>query len=325
MNTIEEDILITKAISGEALPDELILLENWRKASVSNEKKYVELEKIWHHAAQLATEIDTEVAWQKVKLRTEQQQFVIPLYKQTWIRIAAIFAVITTLGWFGYQFAYNPLVTIQTTSLEQKEILLPDGSKVWLNENSHLSYHKKMIGKERNVELAGEAFFDIVKNPEQPFVIEAQQARTEVLGTSFNLRVMEGTLEAELSVIEGKVRFTSSGNQEQTIALAGQKVRISSTGKFEKDVVAASSNDLAWKTRKLVFNNSNLKEVFTTLENYFNIKIVVDNSQIFNCHFTAEFDNPKLEKILEVLDRTLQLTHIQKSKTITIKGKGCQP
>lgn len=325
MNTIEEDILITKALSGEALPDELTLLDTWRKASKANQVKYDEMEKIWLYSAQSEMEIDTEAAWQKVRLKTEQQRTTLPLYQQNWLRIAAILAVVTTIGWFGFRFAYNPLVTIETTAMEQKEIQLPDGSKVWLNEKSKLSFHKKLNAEKRNVQLEGEAFFEVVKNPAQPFVIESQQATTEVLGTSFNLKVLKGTLEAELSVATGKVRFTSATSKKEAIAIAGQKITILKNGELETLTAPVSVNDMAWKTRKLVFNNSNLKDVFTTLENYFKVSIKVENPNILNCHFTAEFNNPKLEQVLDVLARTLQLNHTKTGKKITIDGKGCQP
>jgi transmembrane sensor len=324
MNTIEEDILITKALSGDALPDELILLDTWRKSSAANEVKFNEMEKIWLHAAQSELEINTDAAWQKVKLKTEQRKLTVPLYQQTWLRVAAVLAVITTVGWFGFRFAYNPMVTIETAAMEQKEIQLPDGSKVWLNENSKLSYHKKLNGEKRNVQLEGEAFFEVVKNPAQPFVMEAAQATTEVLGTSFNLKVLTGTLEAELSVATGKVRFTSA-NQKEAIAVAGQKVAIDKNGEIEMLSAPVSVNDMAWKTRKLVFNNTPLKDVFTTLENYFKIEIKVENPNILNCHFTAEFNNPKLEQVLDVLDKTLQLSHTKEGKKVRINGKGCQP
>ncbi len=321
MKTQEEDILITKVLSGEATESEIAALSAWRNSHPAHEEQFRQSQLIWTRSQQNDIVIDTEQAWLKVQQNISQSRS--KEKTMSWyVKIAAAILVISAASWYGFLNVYNPTISIQTAANEQKEIVLPDGSHVWLNELSRIEYTKKFRGKERNIALMGEAFFDVVKNPDQPFVITSDQAITEVLGTSFNLKVPKGTITASLNVVTGKVRFTSTDNTSEVIVVAGEKATINEVGDASKSAFS-DINDLAWKSDKLVFNDEELKNVFARLETHFKVKITVENPAILNCHFTGSFDKPKLDNVLDIISKALQLNCTRKGKTVTIKGKGC--
>jgi transmembrane sensor len=320
MNTQDEDILIIKILAGEASELDQNKLDAWRKSHPSHEAKFLQSQSIWDQSNRTEPDIDTDAAWLNVKGKLAAPQKTNPF--GLYLKIAAAIMLISTIGWYG--FLYNPTITIQTAANEQKEVLLPDGSVVWLNEKSKLSYSKKFNGTKRDVSLTGEAFFEVVKNPNLPFVITSSQSVTEVLGTSFNLKVPAGSIRATLNVVTGKVRFTSLDNPSEVIVVGGEKAEIDEVGNATKTGLA-NENELAWKSGKLSFNDAKLKEVFEVLEDYFKIKIAVENQDILNCHFTGTFDKPKSEQVFDIISKALQLSYTRKGKTVTIQGKGCTP
>jgi transmembrane sensor len=320
MNTQDEDMLIIKFLAGEASEADVTKLTAWRNSHPSHEEQFLQSQSIWNRSNRTEDEIDIDAAWNQVESKLQNQgahsnRFV-------FFRIAAVFLLVCTTGWFAFKALYNPTITIYTATNEHKEVSLPDGSTVWLNENSTFSFPKSFKGKNRQVALSGEAFFEVTKNPEQPFTIQSEQAITEVLGTSFNLKVLKGTKEALLNVITGKVRFTSTDNTSEVTIVAGEKAEISETGNANK-VGLVVENELAWKSGKLVFNDSSLEEVFNTLERYFKIKITVENPDILTCHFTGTYTNPKADEIFESLSKALKLNYSRNGKKVNIKGKGC--
>lgn len=318
MNTQDEDILIIKVLAGEASESDRTQLDAWRKSHTAHEDKFLQSQKIWDQSNRTDLDIDTDAAWLTVKGKLAPAQKTNPF--GLYLKIAAAVLLISTVSWYG--FLYNPMLTVQTAANEQKEVLLPDGSVVWLNANSQLSYTKKFKGDTRDLSLTGEAFFEVVKNPEQPFVITSDQAITEVLGTSFNLKVPKGSIRATLNVVTGKVRFTSMDNTSEVVVVAGEKAEIDEVGNATR-TGPANENELSWKSGKLTFNDAKLKEVFEVLEDYFKIKIAVENPDILNCHFTGTFDKPKTDQVFDIISKALQFSYTRKGKAVTISGKGC--
>jgi transmembrane sensor len=320
MKTQDEDILIIRFLAGEASEADIARLNTWRESDASHEAHFLQSQSIWNKTNRPEEEIDLDAAWLNVQARLAR-----PVSRNNYLgmlKIAAAVLLVCSIGWIAFNSLYNPMLTIQTAANEQKEIKLPDGSIVWLNELSSLRYSKTFKGNQRNVALTGEAFFEVMKNPEKPFIISSEQAITQVLGTSFNLRVLKGTKEAFLNVVTGKVRFTSVANASEVIVVAGEKAAINSIGNTTK-TGPVIENELAWKSGKLVFEDASLKEVFSTLENYFKIKIAVDNPAILTCHFTGTFMKPEVDDIFNTISKALQLNYSRQRKNITIKGKGC--
>lgn len=319
MNEQETIQLITKVIAGEASLIEQEQLELWRKQSANHELQYNELLSIWNNAQ--PNSVDTEKAWANFEQRLTKQPKKISL--NNIFRVAAAMLMVSGLGLLLGRYLLAPSIQqIQTAANEVKQVTLPDGSVVWLNQGSLLSFEKKFKGDSRNVTLEGEAFFEVVKNPEKPFVIQSEQSVTKVLGTSFNLNTRNGN-NALLSVVTGKVSFASPQTHEEVIVVANQSAVITEQGHALKDD-KTDVNAFAWKTNTLSFNDASLEEVFKSMEHYFKLNISVDDKRIYNCHFTGEFVKPTFKQVMDVISKTLQLTYEQKGKQVLVKGKGCE-
>ncbi|MES2780870.1 MAG: FecR domain-containing protein [Bacteroidota bacterium] len=319
MNELETIQLITRVLANEASMEEQQQLELWRRQDARNELQYTEMLHIWNNAA--PADVDTAMAWEKFSNKLEQEPKRFKL--NSLLRIAAAVILVSGLGlYLGSKMGGASYETIQTASNQVKEITLPDGSIAWLNQGSSLTYEKSFKGEMRSVTLDGEAFFEVVKNPEKPFVITSDQSVTRVLGTSFNLNTRKGS-EALLTVVTGKVSFMASSTKEEVIVMADESAIIDQLGHAIKDV-KEDKNALSWKTNTLSFNDASLEEVFKSLDHYFNIHISVENKHIYTCHFTGEFVKPTFKQVMDVIGKTLQLTYEQKGKEVLVKGKGCE-
>lgn len=322
MNEQEKTELITKVLAGEASTDEITAFTNWRNASDANNQFARQIEAIWNNTNEPNDHIDVDAAWEKVtqKIKTKKQVS----FQTTFLRIAAVLILVAGAGLFLSKWLQSDTLNISQTAInDTKEITLPDGSVVWLNKNSSISYNNEFKGNTRNVELHGEAFFEVQKDPAKPFVITTKYAVTQVLGTSFNLVAYDSLTETTLSVKTGKVSFTSNKTNHQLIITANESAIINEAGQVKKDE-EFNSNAMAWKNKELVFNNTPFNEVVKAIEKFYTVKITVSNPQINNCHFTGQFNNAPLSEVLGIVSKTLQLSYTQNNNTIDFNGKGCE-
>lgn len=321
MNEQEITELITKMLANEASDDEKLRLEQWRNQHADNEMQFQQTRLIWDNAALFKDEVDTDAAWEKFSARLRASRKTISL--RYYLQIAAAIIFVAGLGLIVTRFMPGGTQTVQTASNEVKQITLPDGSIAWLNHDSKLEYEKEFEGKTRAIKLNGEAFFEVVKNPEQPFVITSAHSVTTVLGTSFNLTAYDSTGDVNLTVATGKVSFVSTKTRNEVLVTANQSATITVEGETIK-ASGADMNELAWQTKKLVFNEAPLSEVFKSLEHYFNVKIIVTNPDINKCPLNATFVDPSLQKTLDQITKSLSLSYELKGKKVTISGKGCK-
>lgn len=322
MNQQENIELITRVLAKEASHEEINVLNDWIKANKLNETIFNQHKKIWDNAIfDTEEQIDVELAWQKfsAKLPINSNKN----YWTNYLRIAAVVLLFAGVGFLLNKFIFSTnLIEVQTANNETKAVVLPDGSKVWLNQNSKIVYPKNETNQ-RSIILEGEAFFDVVKNSKKPFVITTDYAITKVLGTSFNLIALKQLKSVKLTVASGKVSFKSTQTNLEQIVLANESSYIDEYGKNNK-IENFDVNETLWKDKKLVFNNKPLNEVFKSIAHYFNLEIKTENTKIANCHFTGEFTEPSLKEVLDVICKTLQLNYSQNNKTVMVKGKGCE-
>lgn len=224
-------------------------------------------------------------------------------------------------------FIHQPpkLITVESGML-QKKITLPDGSSVMLNTNTTLQYPEKFEGSEREIRLSsGEAFFEVAKDTKHPFIVRTKDTRTEVVGTSFNIRTM-ASKRTEVIVITGAVSFNSGSldEKEKVILNAGTAGTYHNDGERIERHDKINPNSIAWATRHLEFRDAPVKEVLETLESYFNVSIQTSDSNILSCRFRGSFKDASLTEIFEVMAFSLDLTISEQGKTFAISGKGCK-
>lgn len=214
-------------------------------------------------------------------------------YRLRW----AIAASILSIVFAGYLFRNDlrdilsapAMYTVVTNQHQVREIILPDSSVVVLNVNSRLRYPKKFSGS-RNVELAGEAFFDISRNSAAPFIVKASHLQVKVLGTSFVVSDGNATETARVAVKTGRVQVAVPGERQEQLSLlsASQQFTyavLGRKGKTEKDIAVNTE----WTSQLLVFRNTPLREVFSAMEGSLHVKIVSRNDDINKRTFTGAF------------------------------------
>lgn len=265
-------------------------------------------------------EVDTRAGWQRLRAAIEVKQADAEpgtIRRYNWLGIAASLLIITFLGFWGISSLMRDPITVVTLAGQHKEVVLPDGSKVWLNEESELSYYPDLNTKStREVNLKGEAFFDVAKNPAKRFVVETGQTLTQVLGTSFNVRqdFEEGI---KVSVVTGKVSFKPLDNSNQELVLTPGE-----TGLITNEGYAAKSNFnnenfLFWKNRQLTFDNATLSEVLKTLETSYRVKFQLEDEELLKHRITTSFNNAEFGQAVEILESLLDL-NIHRSGSVYV-------
>lgn len=327
--------LITKKLSGNISSEENATLDNWLAADEKHHKLYEELANVWSGTEhyQESYEPDVTRGFEKFtqliaaedtpQNNTETPVRELPAKPRRRFGMFGIAAAIALLLVAGYwvMFGQSSQVEIATTE-NTKTVVLPDGSTVSLNKNSTLSYNKKF--EIREVKLKGEAFFEVTKQNGKSFAILSNGTKTEVLGTSFNIKAVDNTNNVEVTVVTGKVAVSLAKTPQKKILLTpGDKAVYRKKTALIKKEKSNDKNFLAWKTHRLAFDNHILKDIIPELERFYKIKFEVSNPKMLNCRFTGTFDNINLEQALKIIKFTLDASYKKSGNKYIIEGKGC--
>ncbi|MBA3683559.1 MAG: FecR domain-containing protein [Bacteroidetes bacterium] len=322
--------LIAKYIKGEATLEEQGQVELWLKADSANAVLLEDIKTTWQNTGKLNLDIkiDKAKAWASIQEKIKEEEKVIPMTRKapvynTWIlRAAAVFIVGLFATWFFLKVGNKPEIIMVETFNERKTILLPDSSTIILNENSKLSYPKQFAANERKINLEGEAFFEIIKNPARPFVIGNKNFNVKVLGTSFNVLAYEKDSLTVVTVVTGTVSFTDKYEHSELLTIGDVGVLNKRKQRIERSV-NSDLNFMAWRTKKLEFANSSIADICIALKKYFKREFIIKDKAILNCKFTGSFEDPKLADVLTVLEKTLNIKTVIKEKNVEITGTGC--
>ncbi|RLD67692.1 MAG: hypothetical protein DRI95_04400 [Bacteroidetes bacterium] len=275
---------------------------------------------------------NVDVAWEKLHSRFEEDGLLTTENKIRSIdfymiaKIAAVFVVglfasyLVYTYWGSNEYAGMQLAETFTES-NIKIIELSDGSVVHINKKSKLYYPENFSTNERIVELEGEAFFDIKKNPQKPFIIKARNKEIKVLGTSFNVNTNFEGEKVEVFVKTGKVKFYEPGNVQKQLILKPGFIGI-----MDKKVIEKRSNNdpnyMSWKTKYFDFSQGEkLDKVIATINRAYGVNITLEDKKLSkNVHNTV-YDNHSLDTILKLICATYSLSIENKNEEIVLKTK----
>ncbi len=320
--------IISKYLSGEMTESEREVFE----AEMAVNPSYAEAIKasgkdLTHADLYLANEaFDSEDAWSNVKKRivnkadeSSRFTFSTPSPFKTFFRLAASIIILFGIGLLA-QTTYTQLYPNKTFVCEMNEasksITLNDGSVITLNSNSKLIYPRKFKDNERRVKLVGEAFFDIAKNPNKAFIINAKNAEVKVLGTSFNINA--ATNKVEVLVKTGKVQFSSITKPDKKLILTPGDFASLQESTLEK-IITRDDNYLSWKTRQMIFRDTKLQEVAKVLNRTYQVQIRFEEAELKNLPLTTTFDHDPLDHILNYMCIPFNLVYEKKGNQILIK------
>ncbi|MBX2841550.1 MAG: FecR domain-containing protein [Flammeovirgaceae bacterium] len=309
-------------------------LENWANRSEENKQYLQQIKDEMELAEKKANSFKPDLSKAYEKINPSSRNLIIQPAKtktrrlQYFTNVAAIVGLGFLIAFIGFSIVnHQPdYIEFSTAIDKKKEIILADGSAVFLNKGSKLYYPEEFEGEVREVKLEGEAFFNVTENPNKPFVINIGNSKVKVLGTSFNIRCYDDEEMDEVMVVSGKVACYNNeeGESSQIFLSEGEQAILHrSSPKIEKRG-NYDPNLLAWKSEEIVFENTLLSDVEQILEHYYRVNIIIENEPISNCRFTSTFKNDNLEKVLQVLNVASDISYTFEDNNCVLSGNGCQ-
>ncbi|MGX5819623.1 FecR family protein [Chitinophaga lutea] len=256
--------------------------------------------------------------------------------KGWWAAAAAVVLVVSVgLGWLFLRD--GSMLTLQTPNGEHTSATLPDGTKVWLNVGSTLRYPVGMKDGSREIQLDGEAYFEVAASPEHPFVIHTEKVRVQVLGTSFNLKAYREDASLETTLIDGKLAVELMGAPRYRQVLApgqkllltqrapGQPVASSDWDEYAVQLQSAQPagqeadyDETMWRKDRLRFRDKSFTELARMMERWFDRRIVLVDTSLNENRFAGEFRKEDIREALKALQLTTDFQFEIKGDTVFI-------
>jgi transmembrane sensor len=208
------------------------------------------------------------------------------------------------------------LITRVNQPKQRSNFNLPDGSLVWLNGDSKISYSANYGSENRVIHLEGEAFFEVAKGQSLPFVVKSGNVYTQALGTSFNVNTRKGEL-LEIALVSGSIKVKS--NKSEVVVKPGEKVIHKSDNAGLKVSDFNALEVLGWKDGILHFQNAGFQDIKRRIEQWYDVQIVVIGTLDSNWNYTGTFQESSLERVLERISYTKDFSFSIKNDVITIK------
>ena len=312
--------LLLKYIEGDATDSEKVSITNWLDANPENMKEYLALRKLHDITIWQTSPVakPTQEIIENDQRRSRRINFS-EVMKYAAILIVAIvvsrfiFPEVKSVETFAMQSLYVP-------AGQRAEITLEDGTKVWLNANTTLTFPNQFSGQTREVSINGEGYFDVVSNKLKPFIVKTDKYNVKVWGTKFNIMAYSGNENFETTLFEGSIEVLKSGVEKGILIRPDQRI-------FQKNEQLAIApitdlNHQLWKEGIISFQDESFTELVNKLQLYFDIKIEVRNDKILNYQCTGKFRTKDgVEHILKVLRlrNKFNYTIDEKNNTITIE------
>ena len=306
------DRIIRKVLQGTSSEEENDIFNEWKNASAINEKVFRKLYDEWQKKESPNKAINHEELTDKIWKAALNQSPHQRNKRYLWIYKTFKIAATLILVFFVYLFLKENLnrsndlnendqkvVSKESNTGQKSKLHLPDGTIIWLNSASSISYKKPFDPNLREVELTGEAYFQVAENSEQPFMVHFGNTQVKVLGTSFNISSYTDENMITISLIEGKIEVVNSGYQEKlTKGWVAKIDKETNTVKTFKDKVSKS---IAWTEGILVFDEASFSDIFQRLQRWYGIKIIINGEPDRDMRFTGSFKQEYLNNVLENL------------------------
>ena len=341
--------LLAKKISNEANPEEIRELE-----------EIMRLNPDWHYSAQHIQDIWGLTIKENPATTTDAFLRHLEKMKKAGIELGieesptstsrkkailiGLFSVAVTAAAFYF---FNPFTAASPTPVATKsevstrpgsrtKLVLPDGSSVWLNAGSKLTYSKDFGTRERNVSLTGEAFFDVVSNAEIPFEITTPTMQVKVLGTAFNVKSYPSEKTSETTVIRGTVEIISNRRPNEKFVLKPNEKLVVSNAVSGKEGAAQSKEpfitlgsptyykedstiiETSWVENRLVFDDEPFSEIAVKMERFYGVKVIFESKSTEKLRLTGSFINETIEQALHALEMTGGFHYKIDQNTVTI-------
>lgn len=321
---------LTEGLDKNALDE----LKTWIAASAENQQYFIRQREIWFSAVsrEAASVYDKDKAFENFRNRVESQKEIQSTSRRgfslsaLW-RYAAVVAIIIAVGCISYwQEEVNVKDTFADISVEaplgsKTKLYLPDGTLVWLNAGSRMTYSQGFGVDNRKVELEGEGYFEVKRNEKIPFFVKTKDLQLQVLGTKFNFRDYPEDHEVVVSLLEGKVGLNNLLREEKEAVLSPDERAVlnKANGLLTVESVTAS-NASQWTDGYLFFDEELLPDIAKELERSYNVKIHIANDSLKTFRFYGNFvrREQNIQEVLEALASTEKMQYKIEERNITI-------
>ena len=321
---------LTEGLDKNALDE----LKTWIAASAENQQYFIRQREIWFSAVsrEAASVYDKDKAFENFRNRVESQKEIQSTSRRgfslsaLW-RYAAVVAIIIAVGCISYwQGEVNVKDTFADISVEaplgsKTKLYLPDGTLVWLNAGSRMTYSQGFGVDNRKVELEGEGYFEVKRNEKIPFFVKTKDLQLQVLGTKFNFHDYPEDHEVVVSLLEGKVGLNNLLREEKEAVLSPDERAVlnKANGLLTVESVTAS-NASQWTDGYLFFDEELLPDIAKELERSYNVKIHIANDSLKTFRFYGNFvrREQNIQEVLEALASTEKMQYKIEERNITI-------
>ncbi len=358
--------LASRSLSGEASCEEVALLEETLKQDESLQQRYEILKQFWHSSHPLTTSNDeskkhiARILEKAYKADVLNENLVIETKRLRYRKIfrnflrsaAVIIFLIVGLVLFNKKGNYSLPSQSPDKNMQQlvaqkgsrNRTILPDGSVVWLNAGSSLSYAGDFKSSAREVYLKGEGFFDVVKENNHPFIVHANSVDIKVLGTAFNLKSYAEDNRVEATLIRGLIQVMrqGKGNQKPVFLYPNEKLIINLPENISKEKIQTGEKTIApvvfklyhldstikkeniietsWIYNRLEFRGDSFEELAKKLERWYNIKIIFEDEAVKHLSFNGSFENETAEQAFAALQSAVPFDYTMQEQEVKIKS-----
>lgn len=320
--------LLAKQLAGDISADESIELKSLLENNSALNREFQLLQNYLQSETEEEENIDG--VFERIKTMIEPPARtplrVVKRKNFLWLKVAALVTILV-----GAVLLYNRealffrnsghlvLVKVQTKAADTRTVTLGDGSVVKINSSSRFRYPKKFSGDNRNVYLSGEAFFDVKKDPQHPFIVHTEKMDVQVLGTAFNVKIYPNDDFAETTLIRGKVVVTLKDDKKEQFTLQPNDKFTLAEGKGQvNQTESGGAEETAWTSDELVFKNKNFDQVSRLFERHYDVKIFFKDPDLKKVEFTAHFTKENINEALDVLKFIENFNYSIKGKNVYI-------
>ncbi len=317
--------IICSYLSGTSTEEE-ILLFNEIMEQKEGRLLFAQLKRIWDEAPNVRNhqEYDSKRAFYELSKRMETNRKLKRRYLVATISgiAASILLVFGLWGIIKLQGDRNNQteITFKTETGNRSELVLPDGSKVWLNAQTQIKYSPDFGKSNRNVSLSGEAYFD-VSHSTKPFVVDVKDFKIKVYGTKFNISAYPDDQYFQTSLESGQISIKKEGNEEITVK-PGQLIKYERKSSAFQSGTVETERYSAWRLNKMYLDNETIKDLARKLERQYNILIsFVPESLGEGIHYSGIFTNENVTEVLDAISIASGLKYTKKDNKYTIEKK----
>ena len=322
--------LLHRLIAGTTTEEENRQLMEWFRQCASKEEFFMLFETAWKESPDEMPRDVQERMYRRLSRELDEKKTKTILLRsrfswKVWPQIA-VACIIIVLGLVNYRMndKQKQLSTQNFTVLAEKGqrafITLPDSTKVWLNSDTKISYPADYGLKERNVTLVGEAYFEVAKNPDKRFIVEAKGMQVETLGTSFNVNAYQNDNKIIASLFSGSVRV--SYDRHVAILKPHESVKVDLLNRsFSRYKDESMQNIALWRKNEITFDGESLEEITHIMSRLYNTTICIEDESLKKVCYIGTIRNNNLENFIDIINLTTPVVYENKGDTVFLRKR----